>query len=173
MSHYHSTHCDTAQIWWWWTQYTSPAHNGYPAIYVVFVCRGEKSNGRALCKSNDVAKKTNAVLYCTQRSQPSLLLRIVMVSAKTFTAYLSVYIMNWQITVQQKRKIYFSLDFRIVPYSIGLRIYKQYMYFLVLVLATLKQRSLLLLKRWRKPPEKIRAHTEVPREILSFWQTKR
>ena len=33
----------------------------------------------------------NAVLYCTQRRQPSLLLRIVMVSAKTFTAYLSGY----------------------------------------------------------------------------------
>ena len=39
---YDSTHCDTAQIWSWRTQYTSPAHNKYPAIYVVFVCRGEK-----------------------------------------------------------------------------------------------------------------------------------
>ena len=43
----------------------------------------------------------NAVLYWTQRRQPSLLLRIVMVSVKAFTAYLSVYIMNWKITVQQ------------------------------------------------------------------------
>ena len=33
----------------------------------------------------------NAVLYWAQRRQPSLLLRIVMVSAKTFSAYLSVY----------------------------------------------------------------------------------
>ena len=77
--------------------------------------------------------------------------------------------MNWQITVQQKRLIYFFLDFCIL----GLRNYKQYMYFLRLVLATVKQRSRLVLKRWRKQPKKIRAHTEVPREILAFWQTKR
>ena len=40
--HYYSTHCDTAQIWSWWTQYTSPAHNRYPAIYIVSVHSGEK-----------------------------------------------------------------------------------------------------------------------------------
>ena len=49
----------------------------------------------------------------------------------------------------------------------------QYMYFLRLVLATVKQRSRLVLKRWGKPPEKIRARTEVPREILAIWQTKK
>ena len=55
---------------------------------------------------------TNAVLYWTQIRQPSSLLRIVMVSSK-----LTFLFMNWQITVQQKRLIYFSLDFWIVPYS--------------------------------------------------------
>ena len=48
------------------TQYTSPAHNGYPAIYVVFVRRGEKSNGRALSKSltsQEHQTINDAVLY--------------------------------------------------------------------------------------------------------------
>ena len=34
------------------------------------------------------------------------------------------------------------------------------MYFLTLVLATVKQRARLVWKRWRKPPEKIRTRTE-------------
>ena len=109
----------------------------------------------------------NVDLYETQKRQPSLLLRIGMVSAKTFIAGLSVYeLANYS---SAKRLIYFSLDFCIL----GLRNYKQYMYFVRLVLATVKQKFRLVLKRWRKPPEKIRARIEVPREILAFWQTKR
>ena len=45
---------------------------------------------------------------------------------------------------------------------------QQYMYFLRLVLATIKQRSRLE-EMEKKPPEKIRARcTEVSREILAF-----
>ena len=39
---YYSTHCDTALIWSFSTQYTSPARNRYPAIYVVFVDWGSR-----------------------------------------------------------------------------------------------------------------------------------
>ena len=49
----------------------------------------------------------NAVLYRTQRRRPSLLLRFVMVSGKTFTANTFLF-MNWKITLQQKRFVYMS-----------------------------------------------------------------
>ena len=32
---YHSTHCNTAQIWSWCTEYSSSVVNRYPAIYVI------------------------------------------------------------------------------------------------------------------------------------------
>ena len=115
---YYLTHCDTAQIWSWWTQYTSPAHNRYPAIYVVFVCRGRKTEHfQKVTTSQEHQTINNAVLYWTQRTQPSLLSRIVMVSAKTSSAVPFCLSTGKLMTVQQKRLIYFSLDFWIVPCS--------------------------------------------------------
>ena len=52
--------------------------------------------------------------------------------------------MNWQITVQQKCFIYFSLDFWIVPYSQKVQT----------VHVDWFSQTLLVFKRWRKPPEK-------------------
>ena len=87
-NYYYSTHRDTAQIWSWRTQCRSPAHNRYPAIYVVLVCRGEKWQSAFKKKA-----KTLITVFYTEHKEDktSLLLRIVMVSAKTFSAYLSVY----------------------------------------------------------------------------------
>ena len=131
-------------------EYTSSAHNGYPAIYIDS-CVGEK-NGRALSKSNDLARTPNylTLFYKRQRRQPSLLSRFVMVSAKTFTAYLCVH----QLANYSSAKLFFfSLDFCVNTTHIFLDWFSQP-------------------KRWGKPPEKNRAR-KVPREILSFWQTER
>ena len=51
---YYSTYCNvigrnTAQIWSWWTQYPSSAHNRYPTIYVILWIG--KKNDRAFSKS--------------------------------------------------------------------------------------------------------------------------
>ena len=40
----YSTHCNTAQIWSWFTRYSSSLNNKYPVIYVI-LCLGEK-NGK-------------------------------------------------------------------------------------------------------------------------------
>ena len=44
MAVYYSTHCNTAQIWSWWTEYLSFIVDRYLAIYVIS-CVGEK-NGK-------------------------------------------------------------------------------------------------------------------------------
>ena len=114
----------------------------------------------------------NAVLYWTQRRQPRLLLKFVMVSANTFTAYLSVY----ELANYSSAKIFDMFFARLLdcPLFWGSEITKSTCFSLDWFSQPLKEISTRLEEMEKTTWENPSSHwTEVSRENLAFWPAKR
>ena len=97
----------------------SSAHNRYPAIYVVFVSREAKWQCafKTYKRPRKITKLLITLFYTEHIKATKVAVKNCNGKCKNFYYLPSFLFVNWQITVQQKRLIYFSLDFWIVPYS--------------------------------------------------------